>query len=249
MKKVLTNKYFIIAIAFLIILLACFIFFKKSKKMTNLEKIKVEETSNEIADYLEEITEHDDESGKYICFAIEYLYNNTDKNVFSANEIIEVVNKYFDKEYDIDAVASIGITPYMADKGIVFDLSNASYTYNKSNIKSDIAKTKIVKFELKKIKKINNKKFEVTFSKYVVDNPYKILNYYNDISLLNNKFKDNQNNVDTKAISDYLKGKAKAKEVKKMITKDNISKIGKVDNDVIVEFAVKDNKLIIEKIK
>ena len=249
MKKVLTNKYFIIAIAFLIMLLACFIFFKKSKKMTNLERIKVEETSNEVADYLDEITEHDDESGKYICFAIEYLYNNTDKNVFSANEIIEVVNKYFDKEYDIEAVASIGITPYMADKGIVFDLSNASYTYNKSNIKSDIAKTQIVKYELKKVKKINNKKFEVIFSKYVVDNPYKILNYYNDINLLNNKFDNNKNDVDTKVISDYLKGKSKVKEVKKLITKDNISNIGKIGDDVTVEFVVKDNKLKIEKIK
>ena len=137
MKKVLTNKYFIITIVFIIILLACFIFFKKSKKMTNLEKIKVEETCNEVADYLDEIVENDIENGKYICFAIEYLYNNTDKNVFSAKEIIDVINKYFDKEYSIDTMADIGVTPYMADKGIVFDLSNASYTYNKSNIKSD----------------------------------------------------------------------------------------------------------------
>ena len=249
MKKVLTNKYFIIAIVFLIMLLACFIFFRKSKKMTNLERIKVEETSNEIADYLDEITEHDDESGKYICFAIEYLYNNTDKNVFSADEIIEIVNKYFDKEYDIETIAGIGITPYMADKGIVFDLSNASYTYNKSNIKSDIAKTTIVKFELKKVKKINNKSFEATFSKYVVTNPYKILNYYNDEDLFKKKMNSDSKGNDNKVISDYLKGKAKVKEVKKMITKDNISKIGKIDSDVTIKYVVKDNKLKIEKIK
>lgn len=249
MKKVLTNKYFIIGIVIFILLITCLIFIRKTKKMTNLEKIKVEETSNDIAYYLDEITEHKDEAGKYICFAIEYLYSTKDKKNFEADEVLEVINTYFTNDYDIEKLSNIGITPYMADKGIVFDRSNASYTYNKSKSKSDIAEEPIIKYELKKVKKISNKKFEAIFTKYVVTNPYKLLNYYNDSTITSLKVKIEDTSSDSKAVSEYLKGNEPVSKVKELINKDNINKVGTIEDDITIKYVIDDNKLKVEKIK
>ena len=249
MKKIISNKYFIIAIVLVIIAISCFLIFKKNNKITNLEKIKVEETSLEIADYLDEVTEHNEEKGKYICFAIEYLYNKLDKNTFTASEVVDVINKYFNEEYDMNTVFDIGVTPYMADKGIVLDRSNASYTYNKTNVRSDIAATPIVKYELDSIKKINNNTFEATFNKYVVEKPYEILNYYNNKNISNSKAVMSDSTAEAKIVSEYLKGNSKVIEVKKLITKDNISKIGKKDKKITIKYIVKEGNLRIEKIK
>ena len=249
MKKVLTNKYFIGAVTFIVVLLIGLLFINNNKKMTNLEKVKIEETSAEIIDYLDEVIDNSKEDGRYICFAIEYLYATNNKNVYSVDEVIDVINKYFNVDYNIDNIDKIGITPYMADKGIFLDRSNTSYTYNKTNIKADIAKTSIIKYELDSIKKINNKEFEVSYKKYIVEDPYKLLNYYNDKNLKNDDLNLNDKTSEIKQISDYLKGKGNIKNVKKLITEKNISKVGKKEKNVTIKYIVKNKKLLIEKVK
>ena len=250
MKDLWKNKYVIIcAIVLIIVLLLCLFMFKKNNKLTNLEKVKIEEVSNDIIEYLDEITDNEDESSKYISFAIEYLYDNYSKESFSIDEVLKVINKYFDNDYTVKKIIDTGITPYLADKGVVFDRSNDTFTYNKKETRLDIASQPIVKYELKEIKKISNDKFKVIYNKYVVKDPYKLLNYYNDFSISSSKaeYKDISDQI--AIISNYLKGSGDVKEVKKLINKDNISKIGEIKDDVEVVYTIVDEKLKIEKIK
>ena len=218
-------------------------FFINEKKLTKLEKIKIEETCNKISNYLDEIYMYEDDSGKYINFAAEYLYNENNKEDFSLKEVLDVINDTFDIDYGDEELSKIGISSRMLDKNIVYDNTSNLFKYKQNKTQIDIANTEIVKYELKKIKKINKKKFEVTLEKYVVENPYEILNYYNDYNMNQS---DSSKRINTDDIVKYLKGKENVKVIKDLINKDNIEIFGKIDGSIKITFVIEDNKLKIK---
>ena len=218
-------------------------FFINEKKLTKLEKIKIEETCNKISNYLDEIYMYEDDSGKYINFAAEYLYNENNKEDFSLKEVLNVINDTFDIDYGDEELSKIGISSRMLDKNIVYDNTSNLFKYKQNKTQIDIANTEIVKYELKKIKKINKKKFEVTLEKYVVENPYEILNYYNDYNMNQS---DSSKRINTDDIVKYLKGKENVKVIKDLINKDNIEIFGKIDGSIKITFVIEDNKLKIK---
>ena len=99
------------------------------------------------------------------------------------------------------------------------------------------------------MKKKKNK-FIVTYDKYVVENPYEILNYYNDSAMnIPEDQKENYQPYDTSAIYNYLTCKGKITTLKDAITKDNIEKLGKIDKQLEVTYIIKDDNLVIDNIK
>jgi hypothetical protein len=209
---------------------------------SRLEKVKINEVNEKIAYYIDEVVLYPEDDGRYINFAIEYLYNTTDKNRYSFDEVLEVINSTFQVDYTEKNLQDIGITIEMANKGIVIEGNNHEYVYNNSKTRADIANTPLVKFSPKRIKRISLNKYKVTYDKYVVENPYEILNYYDDLNL------NNENKYDTTKIVEYLKGNEKAIVIKDAITSENITKIGKIDGTVSITFVVKNNKVLIKKI-
>ena len=111
-------------------------------------------------------------NGKYINFAAEYLYNENNKEEFSLKDVLDVINDTFDINYGDEDLSKIGVSSRMLDKNIVYDNTSSLFKYKQNKTQIDIANTPIIKYELKKIKKISKKKFEVTLEKYVVENPY-----------------------------------------------------------------------------
>lgn len=244
-KQILNNKKIVILCAIILVALLIVLgIIINNKRLTKLEKIKLEEASEKVSDYLEEILLNPDDEGKYISFAIEYLYNEQNKEEFEVEEILSVINDTFDVNYTEEDIFSIGISLQMLEKGIVFDSTSNLFKYKSNKTQVDIANTTIVKYQVKKIKKINKSKFEVTYDKYVVENPYEVLNYYNNYNISRT---EDEEKYDTSNIVKYLKGEKKIKVIKDVINEDNIEKVGKIDGSIKITYVIKDNKLKIKK--
>lgn len=243
MKKLIMEnkrKTFIIGSSIFVLLFLLIII--KSFSFSKLEKVKIEEVNNKIANYIEEVIANSNDDGKYICYAIEYLYNTTDKNTFSYSEVLDEINNTFLVKYTEKDLDRIGISIEMANKGILQDSNNKKYIYESNKTVSDIANTPLVKYIPKITKKMGFGKYKVTYEKYVVDNPYKLLNYYDNYNLKHKK------KINSKVISEYLKGNAKIGPVKDFINKENIKKVGKIVGKKTIIFTIKDNKVLIKKI-
>lgn len=256
-KNLLKNKKILISIIIGIVVLfvvgIVLFLIINSKRITKLEKIKITEHSNEIINYLDEIVEHPSDEGKYVNFAIEYLYGKEDKTEYSIEEILEVINSNFDLSFDEEKLGELGISDLMSGKGITFNLDNNKYKYVNSNTIGDIADISIVTYEVKNIEKVNKNTFKATYDRLVVEKPYEILNYYNDYNIsknqINEMVEDNVESIDTKDIVDYLKGEGKQSNVKKYIKRENIDKYGKIDGSITITYIIKNDKLLIKDIK
>ena len=81
-------------------------------------------------------------------------------------------------------------------------------------------------------------KFVLTYNKYVVNDPYKVLNYYND--------KNDTNKIIV--TSSYLKGERNITSIKSVINKDNIKEFGKIEKSrkVVLKFIDREDKIIVK---
>ena len=220
----------------LVVIIALIIILFNNKKTTELENTKVNEFSDKVANYLDEVLLNEKDEGKYINYALEYLYNTTDDKEFSIDKIVNTINDTFDLKYSEEKIEKIGITETMLNKGIVYDSGKKSFKYNNVKTPTDLASIPIIKYNLKKITKKSNEKFILEYEKYLVENPYDILNYYSE-----------SDNTHVKEITEYLQGKSKIIVVKNLINKDNIKKIGKIDGTKKITLVIKNNKLLIKQ--
>ena len=240
--KKLGNKKFIIDFAILLILIVLiFVFFKNN--ITSLEKIKLEEKSSEISDYFEEIVDSEGKD-KYLNFAIEYLYNTKDTDEFTINEILEVINSNFDLAYTEKDILDVGTTNNMLNKNIVYDAALNGYRYSNDITISDIANKQVSYFKINKMTKINEKKFKIVYDKYIIENPYEVLNYYNNYNIENPEDK-----IDTTVVVEYLKGNEKVGAFKDVVRNENKTNFGKKSGKIEVTYIIKNNKLVVDKIK
>lgn len=219
----------------LVVLIGILFVVFSNKKMTKVEKIKINEFNDKISNYLDEVYLNEKDEGRYINFAVEYLYNTTDTKEFSIDKIIEVINDTFDVNYTEEKINKIGITESMLNKGLVYDSGKRVFKYNNTRTATDLAHISIVKYNLKKITKKSGNKFVLEYEKYLVEDPYKVLNYYST------------NDADnTKIITEYLQGKNKVKVIKDRITSDNIKKVGKINGKLKITLVIKKDKLLIK---
>ena len=241
LKKIFTTKLVIIPISILcilVIVVAGLLFI--NKWMTPLEKVKVNDEAQKVVYSIDEVIEKNYSDESYVMFALDYLKQEKNTSTFSMYEVRDTINQFFDVNFDNERLNSIGITPYMVERGVTFDSSSLSYTFNKTYTRADISEMKIVKYQIKKISKKSKSSYVVTYDKYVVTKPYNIYNYY-----LN---KDNsEEKLD--AIKKYLQGEGSVYKVKDLITKDNIGEIGAGDGQLKITYKLIDNKLKVSKIE
>lgn len=240
MKNLRKNIYLNIILLLLVVFLIFILVY--NFKITKLEKIKIEEFDKKVSNYLDEYADNNDD-GRYIIFAIESLSGEKDKNTFSTDEIIKKINNTFDIKYTRKDIITTGITEGMLEKGIVYEDDKDQFIYNNKRTRQDIANDTIVKYNLKSVKKKSRNKFVLKYEIYEVKDPYKILNYYNNLTNKNNDSKK------SKIILSYLKGDSTKDTVKDIIDEKNIKEFGKVIGKKKVILIVKDKKLIINNIK
>lgn len=240
MKNLRKNIYLNIILLLLVVFLIFILVY--NFKITKLEKIKIEEFDKKVSNYLDEYVDNNDD-GRYIIFAIESLSGEKDKNTFSTDEIIKKINNTFDIKYTKKDIITTGITEGMLEKGIVYEDDKDQFIYNNKRTRQDIANDTIVKYNLKSVKKKSRNKFALKYEIYEVKDPYKILNYYNNLTNKNNDSKK------SKIILSYLKGDSTKDTVKDIIDEKNIKEFGKVIGKKKVILIIKDKKLIISNIK
>jgi len=234
------DKRFLLIIPVLIIGGLIFAFIMLSNRLTKLEDIKVKEISNKIVPYIGEIINQGEEDGNYISFGLDYLYNVEKKSTFTIDEILNVVNTYFDKNYTKEDASRIGLTSYLMNRGVLYDSADNTYTYKYNKTRADIAEIPLVKYEINKIKKVNDDKFLVTYDKYEITNPYSLLNYYTE--------KESPDSEASKAISAYLKTESSVTTILKYINGEVIDKIGKKGEQLKIEYSIVNEELKITKI-
>ena len=241
-KKIFKNKENLTKAIIILLVIIIILFLLNSLVFSRLERVKINEVNNKLSNYLDEVVLYPEDEGRYISFAIEYLYSTTEKKEYRFDEVLEVINDTFLLNYTEKDLEKIGITLQMADKGIVIEGNNREYIYNNKKTRADIASTPVVKFYPINTKRISVNKYKVTYDKYVVENPYEILNYYEEKNLTAKK------KYDTSDIVEYLKGNRKMSVIKNAITDKNIEKFGKIDGKISITFVVKNNKVLIKKI-
>ncbi len=220
-----------------------------SHHVNDLEHAKIVDTSADTISYLEEVESVETEDiDKYIAYALAYSYGEHDKDILSSNEIKAIIEDHFNVELKAEDIDGIGITPFLMDRHIYFVPEEQKYTLNASDItQSMIANIPVIKYELQDISKSSGK-YYVTYEKYIVDNPYEVLNYYADKAtkaVEEGKEVSNQND----GIYDYLTAKGKVKSVKNAINSENIDAVGRRDGKIKVTYIVKNDKLLVDKIE
>lgn len=222
-----------------LIVLAIILMVNNSHKLTELEKIKITEKSDEVSNYFEYV-EGKKEIDKYIIFALEYSYNELNAKTVKLDKVKEIIDENFTIGLTTEEIEDFGISPDMVDKNIIYDFNNKEFTINVNKLSyGEIAKLPVIKYNPIKYRKSKNT-YKVTYTKYVVENPYEILNYYNDLQ---------DEKIDTTEITNYLKGKEKISTIRKYINEKNIDKVGKKENNIVVTYVVKEDKIIIKDIK
>lgn len=227
------SKYFVIGMVILILLfLLTFNHFKISK----LEQITITKYSDKMMNYMDTLEK--DKLDYYVGYTLTYYYNEENKKEISISEIVNFINHHFHKKVTKKQIQSLGITPYMIDLHITYNSNSKKYSIHIDELSyADIAKKKIVKYELEKIKKKNGKTYEVTYYKYEVKNPYKILNYYTN----------KEKNKEVEEINLYLTGKSSKKNIMKYITKKNIDKIGEKKEKIKIRYTIKNEDILIDQ--
>lgn len=266
MKKLMQNRKFILIGLIVILVIVGTIaittsFSKKEDKISSVEELKLKETSNKVISNIEEIENSEStEIDRYINYCLEKAYNEEGKTSLTEAEIKNIISTYFTLEVSEEQIESIGITPYMLTKNITYDFSTKTYTMNVVKLSySDIASKEIIKYELNKVEK-EGVKYIITYKKYLVKNPYEILNYYND---LNNKQNSpvideetgeiiekntEKEYYDTSEIMAYLKGEAKTSTIKKYITPENISEVGEEVGTIKITYVFRNDQILIDNI-
>ena len=242
------NKHlFIVLGVLLIVLLLVILLIIKTTKLSKIEKIKIEDTSSDIMLFYEEIDNKEvNDTDGYIAYALEYSYNVNDKSELTTKEIKELIESKFNIKLEEDKINDVGITPYLLKKNISHNPSEKKYSIDKSILtQQDIASIPITKYEITNIKK-KGKKYIVTYDKYVVKNPYEIMNYYSD---LNVQSEEEETTYDTSEILNYLTCKGKITSVKKILTKDDLETLAKKEKSIEIKYILVDGNLKIDNSK
>lgn len=257
-KEFINKNLGIVALGIIIVIFLVFtlIYFIGTKHISAIEEKELKEKSRNLISYIEDIALSDsDKIDKYIIYALDYSYNVHSKNEMTCEEIYEFLKDNFTLKTSAEEIKNSGVSPLMLEKNITYDSIKNSYTMNIiSKDAETISKTPVVYYKLEKIRKINKKKYVMTYTKYTIENPYEMLNFYLDKNM-NVEGKENEDGeitydlVDITPIRNYLMGNAKIIEFKNSINEDDIEEYSKKGGKLKVTYTVSDDKLLINKIK
>ena len=219
----------VIAILVVTILL---IMLLSGNKISILEEETLKSYSNKMINYIEKGTKDED----YIISAVKYYYNEENKTSISLKEVSKYIKENYNKKISEKEMKNIGISEKLMKEKIMIDIEKSQYNYRNEKTLQDIANTKIYTYKIKEINKLSENKYEIEYQKYVIENPYEVLNYY-------------QGKKDITKINNYIMGKGTTKEFLESINEKDLSKFAKKKKQVTVEYEVVNRSLTISKIK
>lgn len=256
-RKTIENNLGIIVLGILILIFIVFttIYLISTKNISSIEKKELLEINDDLIYYIEDISlSNSKDIDKYIIYALDYSYNTNSRNKMTCDEIYNFLSEHFTIKTSVEQIKNMGISPLMLERNITYDNSDDSYVLNVDNLDAKtISETPIVYYKLQKITKSNKKKFVIKYKKYVIENPYDMLNYYieKNTNVEGTETEDGivYDLVDIVPIRNYLLGNGRIIDLKKSINDEDISKYAKSSGTLKVTFVVKDDKILIDKIK
>lgn len=248
----------ILGVLILIFLVFTAVYLIGTRNISSIEEKALREKSDDLMLYIEDITLSESQDiDKYIIYALNYSYNKNNKNDLSCEEINNFIKENFTIETNVEKIRNMGVSPLMLEKNITYEPSTDSYKMNITQKNPQTIKDiPIIYYKLEKISKKNKKKYVVTYKKYIIEDPYQMLNYYMEANN-NTEGKEDENGnmtydlTDTTPIVNYLTGTGKLSNIKSLIKNNNISSYAKEDKkgEIKVTYIVKDNQLLIDKYK
>ena len=219
---------------------------KKDTGITDLEKSSIINFSDKAMLYIDSIEGKEaDGADIYVTYALNYAYNEEDKNTLSIDEIKDIVKKYFDVKLDQAKLEEGLITPTLAENFISYDSEKKEYTLNISNMSyTDIANTEVAVYLFDSATK-DKDVYKAIYKKYIISNPYEVLNYYDDL----NNDEENTEKYDTTKILNYLKGKEKVRALKEAVKPDMILEVAEYSKSLEIDLVLKNDKLLITSMK
>ncbi|MBR3116613.1 MAG: hypothetical protein IKF36_01910 [Bacilli bacterium] len=239
----------LLGILLLIFLVLTIIYFIGTGRISKIEEEKITRESAKYLSYIEDITESDsDEIDKYIIFALDYSLYNENNSSMTSEEISKFIKTNLNIDVDKEKIINLGITEEMLAKNITYDAGKDIYTINQKEVTGkQISETKIIYYKLNNIKKTTKSSYKAFYDKYVITNPYDMLNYYID----KNAEEDNKEKiVDITAIRNYLLGSSSVSNVKEIIknNEDDLSKYAETDGSVTISYSLVGDELVIDGI-
>lgn len=231
----------LLVVVLLIILFGC-------NRLTSLEEKTIRDVSKRVMPYMDRIenSKEKEKLNKYIYYAMEYAYNEEDKTEVTVDEVKKIISDIFNYKINDKKLREMPLTREMIENNIIYDFEKEVFVVDKSQVnQSDIAKKELVFYEINKITKKSSDEFKVKYDKYVVTNPYEILNYYSDLNT-KNEGKNNKKTYDITPIFNYLTAKGKEKDIKDYVIGGNFNKFAKKKGEFIVNYIVKDDKILID---
>ena len=233
--------YFGAVLAVIIVILVIYII--TSKNISSIERNALMKQSNDVISYLDYLDVDDVKTEDYILFALNYSNDTNSKSILTSTALSELVGSKFNTNLSADDIKNNGITEKLLDQKIVYNTGDDSYELSLAKKSAGIiAKTQVNYYKVKSVKKINKKKYNIVYQKYIIENPYDVLNYYISYNAENNDF------YDITPLRNYLAGSDNIATFKKAIKDEDIDKFAKKDKKIKVTYVVKDDSLLIDKI-
>lgn len=227
--KKITNKEFlqenikivILGILGLIFLVAIILYLILSKNVSQIEENKIKQESRDLVNYIDDIVDSDSkEIDKYIIYALDYSYNVNSINTLNSEEISDFLEKNINVRINEKDINKLGITPIMLKRNVTFDSGSNSYTLNDLNLdKKTLSETKITYYRLDKIKRKSAKKYKLVYTKFVIEDPYEMLNYFLEY---NTKVKDSKDLIDIYLLKEYLVS-GKVSNIKEFLNSNDLN--------------------------
>lgn len=238
-----------LALVAIIIVAGVIIFSPKQTEfpLSELERISLEERSAKAANYLEELDRNEQINkdathdpvisdfplDRFVAFALEYNYNENDKSDLTVKEMKKLLESIFDAKFKEEDINNVGISPLLLDKNVSHDPVGKVYSIRKDFNKRQIADIPISKYVAKNSFTNKDKSiYTIVYDKYTAKSPYDILPH-----------------IGGTGTKDYLEGKGKVTSFKNAINSDNAKSITDPEKETVVEYVLKDGKLLIKSIK
>ena len=170
----------ILGILLLIFLVATIVFLIVSSNISKIEEEKINKETRNYANYIEDIVDiKSKDIDKYIIYTLDYYYNVNNVNSLSSAEISDFISNKLHKSVKEEDVLNYGVNPTMQKRNISFDSSTNRYVLNDPKYdRKTISEKDTIYYKQKRLRKINKKKYVITYEKYIIDDPYKVLDFY-----------------------------------------------------------------------
>ena len=234
----------IVILAFSILLSLLILLFVNSRKLTDAEKIAIEEYSRPLINYLdnfetiENLEEQPTAEQQYIALAVDYYHFEKSQDEIEPEDLKTFVQENFNYEISLNDLELNLQNELLNQKGTFANYEDDKIHLSYSDpSKKERAVIPLNYYSPSEIKKKHGS-YIVKYDHYIIESPYDMLNCLSE-----------SESDKTADLMTYLNAKNNIASAQKAITKECAEKITEPKSSLTITYKTKDNKFYIEKIE